>query len=196
MNNVTRKRFIPAALLVIVVGVLAFGSVPLAGGASSSGATQRGAIGIDLDCPSVTCPDFGIDQQLQKPAKTGLDDAHVVVIASQCSADDTPSPGTCSDSNETDGGAPFSQSEDENLTACPSTWANGQLPNSPRAASGFVCVYVLGGTNFGTIIGGGAIHGSSNAPGTLSSTLGFKVGWNPDNAGDTYIDAVWAYNKG
>jgi hypothetical protein len=56
-------------------------------------------------------------------------------------------------------------------------------------------ICVLGRTNFGTIIGTRAIHGSSIAPGTLASTLCFKIGWNPDTAGDTYVDAVWAYKR-
>jgi hypothetical protein len=185
MKKVLRKKFVVAAMLMIVVGVLAFGGVSLAGQAGNAGATDHGAIGIDLACPSVTCPDFGIDQQLKNPAKPALDDAHVIVVASQCSVDATPSPGTC----------PSTQSEDEDTTLCPSTWANGQLPSNPRATKGYVCVYVLGGENLGTIIGTGAIHGSSIAPGTLASTLGFKIGWNPDNAGDTFVDAVWAYKK-
>jgi hypothetical protein len=187
MNNVLRKKFVVAAILMIVVGVLTFGGVSLAGSSTARGAgdKDRGAIGLDSDCPSVTCPDFGIDQQLHKPAKTELDDAHVIVVASQCSADDTPTPGTC----------PSTESSDENTTLCPSTWGNGQLPNNPTATKGYVCVYVLGGTNLGTVIGTGAIHGSSIAPGTLATKLGFKVGWDPDNAGDTYVDAVWAYQS-
>ena len=183
MNKVVRKKFVVAAMLMIVVGVLAFGGVSLAGQAGKGGASERGAIGLDTDCPSVTCPDFGVVQQLSKPAKPALDDAHVIVVASQCSANSTPSPGTC----------PSTESSDENTTLCPSTWANGQLPNNPTAAKGYVCVYVLGGTNLGTVIGTGAIHGVSIAPGTLASTLGFKIDWDPDNAGDTYVDAVWAY---
>jgi hypothetical protein len=140
-----------------------------------------GAIALDTDCPSVTCPDFGIIQQLKKPAKPALDDDHVIVVASQCSADATPSPGTC----------PSTESSDENTSLCPSTWANSQLPSNPRASKGYVCVYVLGGTNLGTVTGTGAIHGSSIAPGTLAS----KIAWDPDNAGDTYVDAVWAYRS-
>jgi hypothetical protein len=187
MNKRLGKKFVVAAILMIVVGVLAFGGVSLAGSAASQGggATDRGAIGLDTDCPAVTCPDFGIDQQLKNAAKSTLDDAHIIVVASQCSADATPSPGTC----------PSTESSDENTTLCPSTWANGQLPSNPTSAKGFVCVYVLGGTNLGTVIGTGAIHGSSIAPGTLASKLGFKIGWNPDNAGDTYVDAVWAYKN-
>jgi hypothetical protein len=169
-------------MLMIVVGILAFAGVSLAS-QSKVGVTDQGAIGIDLACPSVTCPDFGIDQQLNNPAKVPLDDAHVIVVASQCSADDTPSPGTC----------PSTESDDEDTTLCPSTWANGQLPNKPMTSKGYVCVYVLGGENLGTIVGTGAIHGSSIAPGTLASKLGFKIGWNPDNAGDTYVDAIWAF---
>ena len=197
MNKGLGKKFVVAAILMIVVGVLAFGGVSLAGSAASQaqGATDHGAIGLDTDCPSVTCPDFGIDQQLKKPARTALDDDHVIVVASQCSKDDTPSPGTCSDSNETDGGAPYSESSDEDTTLCPSTWANGQLPSNPIASKGYVCVYVLGGTNFGTVIGTGAIHGVSIAPGDLASKLGFKIDWDPNNAGDSYVDAVWAYKN-
>jgi hypothetical protein len=185
MNRALRKQFVVAAILMIVVGVLAFGGVSLAGSAASGGASDRGAIGLDTDCASVTCPDFGIVQQLKKPANPALDDDHVIVVASQCSASDTPSPGTC----------PSTESSDENTTLCPSTWANGQLPNSPTSSKGYVCVYVLGGTNLGTVIGTGAIHGVSIAPGDLASKLGFKIDWDPDNAGDSYVDAVWAYKN-
>jgi hypothetical protein len=187
MNNVFRKKLVVAAILMIVVGVLAFGGVSLAGSAASRavGATDRGAIGLDTDCPAPTCPDFGVIQQLKKAAKPALDDAHVIVVASQCSATDPPAPGTC----------PSTESSDENITLCPSTWANGQLPSNPSATKGYVCVYVLGGTNLGTVIGTGAIHGVSIAPGTLASTLGFKIDWDPDNAGDSYVDAVWAYKR-
>ena len=64
---------------------------------------------------------------------------------------------------------------------------------SGSLAKGYVCVYVLAGTNLGSASGTGAIHRSSIAPGTLASKLGFKIGWDPDNAGDTYVDAVWAF---
>ncbi len=184
-----RRRVLLAATLTAVAAALVFGGVSLAGPSgrvsSSVGASDRGAIGIDLDCPAVTCPDFGVDQQLHKAAKTALDDAHVIVVASQCSDDDTPTPGTCVST----------ESSDEDTTLCPSTWANGGLPSSPVATKGYVCVYVLGGENLGTVVGTGAIHGSSIAPGTLASKLGFKIGWDPDNAGDTYVDAVWAYKS-
>jgi hypothetical protein len=195
MQFLSRRKFAVAGVLTMVVGFLAFGGVSLGGQsrqAASGGASDTGAIGIDLDCPAVTCPDFGIDQQLHKAAKPALNDAHVIVVASQCSNDDTPLVGGLGCDN---GDGNISQSEDEDTTVCPSTWANGQLPSSPSAAKGFVCVYVLGGANFGTIIGTGAIHGSSIAPGTLASTLGFKIGWNPDTAGDSYVDAVWAYKR-
>jgi hypothetical protein len=195
MRFLSRRKFAVAAVLTMVVGFLAFGGVSLGGQsrqAATVGASDTGAIGIDLDCPAVTCPDFGIDQQLHKAAKPALDDTHVIVVASQCSNDDTPNVGPLGCDN---GNGAISQSDDENTTLCPSTWANGQLPSSPKAAKGYVCVYVLGGTNFGTIIGTGAIHGSSIAPGTLASTLGFKIGWNPDVAGDSYVDAVWAYKR-
>jgi hypothetical protein len=184
MQFLSRRKFAVVAVLTMVVGFLAFGGVSLGGQSrqAASGASDTGAIGIDLACPAVTCPDFGIDQQLHKAAKPGLDDAHVIVVASQCSNDDTPLVGGLGCDN---GDGNVSQSEDEDTTLCPSTWANGQLPTSPRAAKGYVCVYVLGGANFGTIIGTGAIHGSSIAHGTLASTLGFKIGWNPDTADDT-----------
>lgn len=187
MNKVFAKKFVVASTLMIVVGVLAFGGVSLAGSAASQakGATDHGAIGLDTDCQAVTCPDFGVVQQLIKPARIALDDDHVIVVASQCSANDTPSPGTC----------PSTESSDENTTLCPSTWANGQLPSNPSATKGYVCVYVLGGTNLGTVIGTGAIHGVSIAPGHLASKLGFKIDWDPDNAGDSYVDAVWAFKN-
>jgi hypothetical protein len=191
----TKGKLGVATILLMVVGFLAVGSVSLGGQAklvAKAGASDTGAIGIDLDCPAATCPDFGIDQQLHKAAKPALNDDHVIVVASQCSNDDTPLAGPLGCDN---GDGNISQSEDEDTALCPSTWASGDLPNSPKATKGYLCVYVLGGRNFGTVIGTGAIHGSSIAPGTLASTLGFKVGWNPDTAGDSYIDAVWAYKR-
>jgi hypothetical protein len=141
-------------------------------------------------------PDFGVVQQLHKPPKTVLDDAHVIVVASQCTSSDTPvdpAGHPCADNPADDSGV--SQSDDEDTSLCPSSWANGQLPNKPTAAKGYVCVYVLGGTNFGTTVGTGAVHGVSIAPASLGSTLGFKIAWDPNNAGDTHVDAVWAYAK-
>jgi hypothetical protein len=193
--HLSKGKFVLMLIAAVVVGVLAFGGVSFGGQAgltAKTGATDTGAVGIDLDCAAVTCPDFGIDQQLHKAANPGLDDAHVIVVASQCSNDDTPLTGPLGCDN---GDGNISQSEDEDTTLCPSSWANGQLPNKPTATKGYLCVYVLGGTNFGTVVGTGAIHGSSIAPGTLASTLGFKIGWNPDTAGDSYVDAIWAYKK-
>lgn len=149
MRFMFKRRLAVAAILTSAVAFLAFGGVSLGGQsrqAAVAGATDTGATGIDLDCPAVTCPDFGIDQQLNKAANPALDDAHVIVVASQCSDDDTPLVGGLGCDN---GDGNVSQSEDEDTTLCRSTWANGQLPNNPKAVKGHVCVYVLGGANFG-----------------------------------------------
>jgi hypothetical protein len=32
-------------------------------------------------------------------------------------------------------------------------------------------------------------------PQQLGSKLGFKIAWGPDNTGDTYVDAIRAFNR-
>src|ERR1043165_219192 len=95
MRFLSRRKLAAAAVLTMVIGFLAFGGGSLGGQSRQAavGASDTGAVGTALDCPAVDCPDFGIDQQLHKAAKPALDDAHVIVVASQCSNDDTPNVG-------------------------------------------------------------------------------------------------------
>lgn len=182
------KKLAVLGVFAILVGVLALSVSAFASSPRSViGAKQRGAIGGDFHrFVGVDPPDWGVDQQLHKAAKNALTDDKVIVVASQCSStDDPPTAGSC------DG----SQSSDEDTAKCPSTWANDQLPDEPRATKGYVCVYVLGGDNFGTLVGTDPIHGVSDAPGDLGSKLGFKIVWGPDRNGDSYVSAVWAYNN-
>jgi hypothetical protein len=60
-------------------------------------------------------------------------------------------------------------------------------PAAPTAPAGKVCIYVAGGDN------AQLINGWSILPGTGESRFGFKLGWEAPAAGDTFIDAVWAY---
>ena len=183
------------ATLVVALAALGFTMSAGAGAQKTVGHTDQGAIGGDFACSAAPCPDFGVVQQLHQPAKVALDDAHVIVVASQCTtSDDPPNPTASPCRVDPDNNASaIAQSSDENTALCPSTWANGQLPSNPAASKGYVCVYVLGGTNFGTLPTG--TYGVSIAPGTLASTLGFKINWLPTVVNDSYIDAIWAYNK-
>jgi hypothetical protein len=77
-------------------------------------------------------------------------------------------------------GADGSETEDES----PLCTGSSAVPTAPP---GKVCIYVAGGDN--------AIHisGWSILPDDGKSRYGFKLGWEAPAAGDTYIDAVWAY---
>jgi len=127
--------------------------------------------------------DWGTVISLPVPSKTPLDDDHVVVVASQCSTVNPPVPSGC-------GGT----SSDEDTSLCPSTWANGQLPDAPTAKKGYLCVYVLHGNDIGTQVGTGQIHGVSIVAGDGGSTLGGKVVWTPENGDDAFWEGVWAMN--
>lgn len=170
-----RKRFTfaGAAGAIAIVAMLAFGGIASA----TLPAGQQGAIGGDFDNPA-SIPDFGVDQQLQRPANNVLTDSKVFVVSGQCRTD-TALTVACTDVGTT--------SAEGSNPGCNSTYANGQLPSNPKAPPGFVCVYVLVGQNAPNI------HGVSNAPGNRGSRLGFKIVWDATATGDTYIDAVWAY---
>ncbi len=59
-----------------------------------------------------------------------------------------------------------------------------KLPTAPR---GTVCIYVTGGDNAVNL------NGYSIIPGRGGSRYGFKLLWDAQGNGDTFIDAVWAY---
>jgi hypothetical protein len=126
----------------------------------------------------------GTDACVNKAAATPLTDADVIVVASPCSTVNPPVASGC-------GGS----SSDQDAIKCPSTWANGQLPDNPQAKKGTLCVYVLHGEDIGTAVGGGQIHGVSIIAGDGGSKWGGKVVWTPENGGDAYWEGVYAYNN-
>ncbi|HEX2105656.1 MAG TPA: hypothetical protein VHF51_18530 [Solirubrobacteraceae bacterium] len=59
-------------------------------------------------------------------------------------------------------------------------------PAAPSAPAGRVCIYVAAAANAVTLQG-------LSAAGAAGSPYGFKLIWNSANAGDTFVDATWAY---
>lgn len=130
-----------------------------------SGETLRGAVGADYEA-SAALGDWGIVASLPMRAPVALGDADVVVDVEGWVAgdDDQTRPET-----------------DDDPAVCAGSPAN------PTAPAGIVCIYVAGGDN--------AVEASgwSVLPGIEKSQYGFKLGWTNSTAGDTFIDAVWAY---
>ena len=204
----TRRRWTLGVALVIAAGALAFAfsavaasnqkhpptpkkppaqKAPVPRGAAIA-AKATGAVGMDVGDVNMEDGqpmDWGTVISLPGRAKTALDDDHVVVVASQCS--------TVTPADPVGNGC-GSESSDEDTAACPSTWANGELPSDPKAAKGFLCVYVMNGHDFGTLIGTGAIHGVSIVAGSGGSALGGKVVFTPEQGDDAFWEGVWAYN--
>jgi hypothetical protein len=173
----SRKRLGIVACLAVAAGALAFALSAFAQGKGPAptgpgfGATQQGAAGFDagdINMQDGQPVDFGTVISLTTPAKSKLTDDKVVVVASQCSTEFPAVPTGC-------GGS----SSDEDTAKCPSTWANGELPDNPRAQKGILCVYVLNGQDIGTAVGTGEIHGVSIVAGNGGSVLGGKVVWTP-----------------
>jgi hypothetical protein len=128
------------------------------------GDTIRGAIGGDFDSPA-GAEDWGVIVSLPLKARNDLTDADVHVnVTTWTNADGQTAP-TTTDMN----------------AGCTGTVAN------PTAPAGDVCIYVAGGDNALDLFG------YSIVPGTGGSPYGFKLNWTSPAAGDTYIDAVWAY---
>ncbi|HEY7258598.1 MAG TPA: hypothetical protein VH459_05980 [Gaiellales bacterium] len=63
----------------------------------------------------------------------------------------------------------------------------GSVTN-PTAPKGKVCIYLLNSGNAANI------RGVTPAPGTDGSRFGFKLIWDANGNGDTFVDAVWAYH--
>jgi hypothetical protein len=87
---------------------------------------------------------------------------------------------------DVDGWLPGDDDQTEPTTEDDSAACTGS-PANPTAPSGTVCIYVAGGDNAIDV------SGWSVRPGTDTSPFGFKLGWTNETAGDTFIDAVWAY---
>jgi hypothetical protein len=133
-----------------------------------SGGTIRGAVGGDFHAYDAGSDDFGVDVSLPIPASSGLtdDDVHVVVSTWQ------------------NGGGQSQPSTTDGNAGCTGSVAN------PTAPAGDVCIYVTGGDNAENVTGYTVAFGSE------ATRYGFKLKWDPAIAGDTFIDAVWAYRAG
>lgn len=59
--------------------------------------------------------------------------------------------------------------------------------NRPDPPPGVVCIFVMGGDN------ATEVNGYSVLPGAGESPFGFKLAWTAPKSGDTFIDALWAY---
>jgi len=70
---------------------------------------------------------------------------------------------------------------DTNPAGCTGT------PADPTAPAGTVCIYVSGADHAFNL------EGLSVLFGTGASRYGFKLKWDASDAGDTFVDATWAY---
>jgi hypothetical protein len=130
-----------------------------------SGRTIRGAVGGDFDA-AASVLDWGVILSLPAKARAALSDDDVFVnVAGWTSGDVGQVQPTTTD---TDAGCDGS-------------------PANPTAPAGKVCIYVAGGDNAEDV------QGYSVLPGTGASPYGFKLKWTNTATGDTFIDAVWAY---
>ena len=127
--------------------------------------TIRGAVGADLHAFDSTASDFGVDVTLPMPARNALSDADVFVnVAGWQNAGGQTQPTTTDTS-----------------AGCTGT------PASPTAPAGKVCIYVSGADHAFNL------SGYSVLAGTGASPYGFKLKWDASQAGDTFVDATWAY---
>lgn len=131
-----------------------------------SGQTIRGAIGGDFHAFDSTTSDFGADMTLPMPAPVGLSDSDVFVNV---------------DGWQDAGGQTPPTTTDTNPAGCTGTPAN------PIAPAGTVCIYVSGADHAFNLAGDSVLFG------TGASKYGFKLKWDASEAGDTFVDATWAY---
>jgi hypothetical protein len=160
--------------LVVLVAVAA-AVVPIANAARSGSArvapsgTTHGVIGGDFDTQlpvgSINGADWGVTATLPLPAAVKLTDDVVFVNVDRWK----------------DGGGQTKPTTTDTSPQCTGTAQN------PTAPKGKVCIYVLGGDNAVNV------SGYSVVPGAGGSKLGFKLKWDSAGNGDTFIDAVWAY---
>jgi Collagen triple helix repeat (20 copies) len=130
-----------------------------------SGETIRGTVGGDFHAFDSSASDFGVDVTFPMPAPDGLADNEVFVDVShwQNAGGQTP-PTTDDDNPECDG-----------------------TPEDPTAPPGMVCIYVSGADHAFNLAGYSVLFG------TGASKYGFKLKWDASQAGDTFVDATWAY---
>ena len=60
-------------------------------------------------------------------------------------------------------------------------------PAAPTAPAGKVCIYVSGADHAFNLAGQSVLFGTGASP------YGFKLKWDASTAGDTFVDATWAY---
>jgi hypothetical protein len=129
------------------------------------GQTLRGAIGGDFHAFDSTASDFGVDMTMPMFAPVGLSDDDVFVnVAHWQNAGGQTAP-TTTDTN----------------AGCTGT------PENPTAPPGKVCIYVSGADHAFNVAGLSVLFG------TGASKYGFKLKWDASTAGDTFVDATWAY---
>ena len=130
-----------------------------------SGQTIHGAIGGDFHAFDSTASDFGVDMTLPMPAPVGLSDDDVFVNVTGWQDAGGQTPPTTTDTN----------------AGCTGT------PENPTAPGGKVCIYVSGADHAFNLAGYSVLFG------TGASKYGFKLKWDASQAGDTFVDATWAY---
>jgi hypothetical protein len=130
-----------------------------------SGQTIRGTVGGDFHAFDSSASDFGVDVTFPMPAPDGLADNEVFVDVShwQNAGGQTP-PTTDDDNPDCDG-----------------------TPEDPTAPPGMVCIYVSGADHAFNLAGYSVLFGAG------ASKYGFKLKWDASQAGDTFVDATWAY---
>lgn len=129
-----------------------------------AGKTIRGAVGSDV-ASETAGGDWGVIVSLPLKARNDLTDNDVHVNVSTW----------------VDAGGQTAPTTTDTNAGCTGTVAN------PTAPAGDVCIYVTGGDNAADLFG------YSVVPGTGGSPYGFKLNFTSVLAGDSYIDAVWAY---
>jgi hypothetical protein len=133
------------------------------------GVTITGAIGLDTTVESTPGFDYGTVMTMPMPAAHLITDDDVFVdIESWASLDETQTPPTTED----DPGV------------CEGTF------QEPTAPEGTVCIYAIFSDNAVDLRGYGI---GSDDPDVGWSNAGFKLVWDSERVGDTFVDAVWAY---
>lgn len=132
-----------------------------------SGATVHGVVGGDFNNTTAAgMADWGVDASLPLKARNALTDEDVTVNVDGQQQSSGQTPATSADSAE---------------NACTGS------PAHPTAPAGVVCVYVAGADNAVGVVGYSARFGTAGSP------YGFKLKWDVNGTGDTFVDAVWAY---
>jgi len=129
------------------------------------GATIRGAVGGDYEAETAL-GDWGLDVTLPVPARNDLGDTDVTVNIDSC---------------QESAGQMCPENSDFNENDCDGT------PEAPTAPAGVLCIYVSGADNAENVRGYSVLFDGGASP------YGFKLLWDNLHAGDTFVDATWAY---